>query len=63
MTFFLLILLEIYVFKFAAFASVNRSLFEATSTAFLNGIDLDCRYYYYFQHPTFAKLNFLWWLL
>jgi hypothetical protein len=28
-----------YVFKFAAFASVKRSPFEATFTAFLNGMD------------------------
>jgi hypothetical protein len=41
MTFFLLILLGMYVFKFAAFDSVKRSPFEATSTAFLNG--MDCR--------------------
>jgi hypothetical protein len=39
MTFFLLILLGMYVFKFAAFASVKRSPFEATFTAFLNGMD------------------------
>jgi hypothetical protein len=31
-----------YVFKFAAFANVKRSPFEATSTAFLNG--MDCNY-------------------
>jgi hypothetical protein len=30
-----------HVFKFAALVSVKRSPFEATSTAFLNGID--CR--------------------
>jgi NADH:ubiquinone oxidoreductase subunit H len=35
--FFLLILLGIYVFKFAAIASVKRSPFEAT---FLNGMDM-----------------------
>jgi hypothetical protein len=39
MTFFLLTLLGMYVFKFAAFASVKRSPLEATSTAFLNGMD------------------------
>jgi hypothetical protein len=43
--YFLLILLEIYVFKFAAFASVKRSPFESTSTAFLNGID--CSLYFF----------------
>jgi hypothetical protein len=41
MTLFLLILLGIYVFKFAAFASVKCSPFEARSTAFLNG--MNCR--------------------
>jgi hypothetical protein len=39
MAFFLLILLGMYVFKFTAFVSVKRSPFEATSTAFLNGMD------------------------
>jgi hypothetical protein len=42
MTFCLLNLLGMYVFKFAAFANVKRSPFEATSTAFLNG--MDCNY-------------------
>jgi hypothetical protein len=36
-----------YVFKFAAFVSVKRSPFEATSTAFLNG-------------PVAARNNFNW---
>jgi hypothetical protein len=40
--FFLLILLGMYVFKFAALASVKRSPFKATSTAFLNG--MGCKY-------------------
>jgi hypothetical protein len=43
MTFCLLILLGMYVFKFDAFANVKRSPFEATSTALLNG--MDCKYH------------------
>jgi hypothetical protein len=39
-----------YVFKFAAFASVIRSPFEATSTVFLNGID--CTSLWFNLNPT-----------
>jgi hypothetical protein len=45
---------ELYVFKFAAFVNVKRSPSEATSTAFLNGMDFSCS-----MQEKFVSVNFI----